>query len=277
MHGRCELLGVHQEVAIAGDGESQPPGRYGRCNASGNAVAHGTTGRRKLCLEALGQSVVAIKAMQPGSKVASTIGQHRIRRQMLFKGRHDGGHVDSTGQGLRLQVAEVVSVAGLRPRLPWHGRRCRHIEQAQCRDIHAGIDRQISLVNAVEFFRAGVDVHQFLFWPWHVEQGVGAAGHLAQPRANSEDQITASDTRCQLGVDCYADIAGVERVVVVKRVLKAKRIAHRQRPALGKALQGLRRCCCPAAATGNHKRLFGLQQQPVQTLQCRCPNRGFQR
>ncbi len=56
-------------------------------------------------------------------------------------------------------------------------------------------------------------------------------------------------------------------MVVVKGVLKAERIAHRQLPVLGKALQSLCGFYGPATATSDHERPLRLQQQPAQCLQ----------
>ena len=56
-------------------------------------------------------------------------------------------------------------------------------------------------------------------------------------------------------------------MVVVKRILKPERIAYRQPPIFGKALQRLRRLHRPPAAAGNHKRSLGREQHFAQGTQ----------
>ena len=56
-------------------------------------------------------------------------------------------------------------------------------------------------------------------------------------------------------------------MVVVKRVLEAKRVAHWQLPVFGKTLQGLGRLRGPATASGDDKRLFSGQQHLAQLTQ----------
>ena len=205
--------------------------------------------------------------MYPTGKVARTIGQDRIFRQMLLQRRHDGRHVDVAGQSLRCHIGQIVRVTGLRPVLP--GQRCRRLQflQRVRRSTHTGVDRQISLVDAIQFFSAGMNVHQLLFRPRCFQQRVATGRHLTEPRTNGQNQVTVLDARGQLGVDANAHITGIQRVVVVESVLKPERVAHRQHPALGKALQRLRRLDRPTTATGDHKRPLGLQQHLAQCLQ----------
>ena len=99
-------------------------------------------------------------------------------------------------------------------------------------------------------------VHQGLPGPGGFEQGVAARRHLAQPGTDGNDQIAVFDTLGQFGVDANTHVARIQRVVVVKGVLKSKRIAHRQLPVLGKPLQGLGRLHRPATTTGDHQGLL---------------------
>ena len=123
------------------------------------------------------------------------------------------------------------------------------------------------MVHAVEFFGAGVDVHQFLGGRGGFDECVAAGGGFAQSGADGNEQVGLAHAARQRGVDAQAHIACVERVVVVKSVLKAEGVGHRQLPVFGKTLQrggGLGR---PAAATGQHQRALRGQQVFAQRAQ----------
>ena len=170
---------------------------------------------------------------------------------MLLQCANDGRHVNVTGQCLGYQVGQVVCVARLGPALPGHNRRRGQDLQRPGGGIHGGVDGQVGLVHPVQFFGTGMDVHQLLFGPWYLQQRVPTAGHLAQARANRQNQVSVFDARRQPGVDANADIARVQRVMVVKGVLKPERIAHRQLPVFRKALQCLRGLHRPAPTARN--------------------------
>ena len=103
-----------------------------------------------------------------------------------------------------------------------------------------------------------MDMHQLLARARRVDQGVAPGGHLAQTRADGQDQIAFANALCQFGVDTDTHVTRVERMVVVKRVLKPKGVAHWQFPVLGKALQCLGGLHRPATATSNHNRFLRL-------------------
>ena len=124
------------------------------------------------------------------------------------------------------------------------------------------------MVDPVQFFGAGMDMHQGLARSRHLEQGVAATGHLAQARPDGDDQIAAANSLGKPRVDANADVARIQRVVVVKGVLKAKGVAHRQAPVVGKALQGLGGLHSPATTPGDHDRSLRLQEQFAQPAQC---------
>ena len=135
------------------------------------------------------------------------------------------------------------------------------------RGTHAGIDGQIGLVNTVQLFGAGMDVNQLLLRSRCLQQRVAARGHFTKARPNGQNQVTVLDALGKPGVDTNAHITGIQCMVVVKGVLKAKRIAHRKHPHLSKALQCLRRLHRPATTTSNHKRSLCLQQHLAQSSQ----------
>ncbi len=158
-------------------------------------------------------------------------------------------------------------MAGLGPAHPGQrGRRGEHLQAAR-RRVHGGVDRQRGLVHPAQLFGAGVDVNQLLFRHRRFDQRVAAGGGLAQARADGDQQVAFAHTPGQRGVDAQAHVARVERVVVVKGVLKAEGVGHRQLPVFGKSLQrggGLR---CPPSTTGDHQRALADQQQGAQFAQ----------
>ena len=97
-------------------------------------------------------------------------------------------------------------------------------------------------------------MHQFLPRPGRLKQGVIASGHFTQAWANGNDQVALFDARGQLGIQPNAHIACIQRVVVVKGVLKPEGVADRQLPVFCKPLQRLRGLGSPAAAAGNDQR-----------------------
>ncbi len=208
-----------------------------------------------------------VKAMHPTRKIARAVGEHRVRGQQTADGVDDARHVNVTRQGLWLEVIEVVGVGLGGPSFPRQlGGCCQHLERTRC-GVHGGQNRQVGLVHTVEFFGAGMNVHQRLLRLGGLQQGVAAGGHFAQAGADGQNQIALAHTLRKFGVDANAHITRVLGVVVVECVLKTKGIAHGQFPVFSKTLQGLRGLRRPATATGNHERAFGRQQHFAQLAQ----------
>ncbi len=59
------------------------------------------------------------------------------------------------------------------------------------------------------------------------QKAVAAGGHLAQPHTDRQDQIGFAHPSRQLRIDADADIAGIQGVVIVKRILEAKSAGDR--------------------------------------------------
>ena len=175
---------------------------------------------------------------------------------MALQQTNDGWHVNLARQRLRYQICQIVLIGRCGPVIPGH--RCWRSQNFQRTGggVHRGVNCQVGLKHPVEFFGAGMDVHQLLFWAGRFDQGVAAGCHFTQTRADGNDQVAGFHTSCQRRIQTNANIAGIKRVVVVKRVLKAKGIAHRQLPVFGETLQRLGSLRCPTAAAGNHQRLF---------------------
>jgi len=67
-----------------------------------------------------------------------------------------------------------------------------------------------------------MDVHERLL----VDERVAGRRHLAEPRADDEQQVGVADAGGELRVDADADVAPVARGVVVDRILAAERRAR---------------------------------------------------
>ena len=84
------------------------------------------------------------------------------------------------------------------------------------------------MIDAAEFVRVGMNVHEALLRSRHVEVGVPAGRNVAEARPDCEDQIRVANARGQIGHDAQARIAGVERVAIVEEILTAIRARDRQ-------------------------------------------------
>ena len=131
--------------------------------------------------------------------------------------------------------------------------------QRRRRGRQAGAQGQIGLVHTAQFFGAGVHVDQLLRRLGHFQQRVATGRHLAQARADGEDQVGILDALAEFGVDGDADIASVQRVAVVEGVLKTHRVADGQVPRLGKRLQIARALGRPAAPARYDDRALRIQ------------------
>src|SRR5690606_31310278 len=116
---RGQLLSVHEEVAVAGNGERRASGKDGGGHTSGHAVAHGAVGGCELGLVAFDQTVITIEPVQPAGEVAGAVGEHGVGRQVLLQGVDDGRHVDAAWQRDAtvggVNVGQVIGVAGAGP------------------------------------------------------------------------------------------------------------------------------------------------------------------
>ena len=108
LHGRRELLAVHQEAAVARQRHDHAVGLgdLGR-DRRRHAVAHRAAGRRELGLEA----AILEEAMQERRVVAGAVGDDRIVRQPLVQPGDHLAHVHRAGQRAGLDVVEILGVA----------------------------------------------------------------------------------------------------------------------------------------------------------------------
>ena len=98
----------------------------------------------------------------------------------------------------------------------------------------AGNDGAIGLIDAIEFVGRRVDMHQRLLRIGNGEARIAIGRHLAEARADDDEQITVFNALHQLGIGADAQIAAIIRMAIVQPVLGAERRADRQVPAFGK-------------------------------------------
>eukprot|EP01035_Chromulina_nebulosa_P039317 gene39317-53149_t len=105
LDGRGEILPVHQEAAIAGEGHDgalriEPLG----ADRSRHAIAHRARGRGQLRRELR----EAVEAVHPGRVIARAIAQDRIVRQVVAQPAHHFARVEGAGdRGRLLAPAEI--------------------------------------------------------------------------------------------------------------------------------------------------------------------------
>ena len=99
LHGGGEFLAVHQEIAVAIDGEHFALGikRLHR-HRGGHAIAHEAAYRRHLGVEA----AEAVEAVDPAGIIARAVAEDGIGRQMIAQPDHDLRQIDVARLGQRL-------------------------------------------------------------------------------------------------------------------------------------------------------------------------------
>ena len=102
-----------------------------------------------------------------------------------------------------------------------------------------GDDRQVGVVDTAEFVAVGMDMHQPLWPARRLGHGVSLRRHLAQPRAENDQQIALSRARDDCGMRADAQIAAIAGVVIVEIILAAQRCHDRQIGARGELLEGV--------------------------------------
>ncbi|MCY1422029.1 hypothetical protein D9M71_376980 [compost metagenome] len=264
LDGGGQFLAVHQKAAVAGEAQHRAP-RCGQCGGDGcrHAVAHRAVGGGELGAE----GGVLVEAVQPYRVVAGAVAEDAVLRQVLAQPGHDLAHLHRAGRGRAVEVAAVVLVELLDP-----GRMAAGVHVGQCGGLggegfRAAGDGQRRLVDAAQFFEAGVHVDQRLPRGGDVQQAVAAAADFAQPAADHQQQVGLLHGRAQLRAGGQAEVAGVLRVAVVEQVLATERQGHRQALALGEGAHVGDRLGRPATAAEHQQRALGLFQQCLHFFQ----------
>ena len=95
-------------------------------------------------------------------------------------------------------------------------------------------------------------MHQGLFRIGDIDQRVAGGRHLAEPRADDDQQVRIADGSRQLRIEANAGMPGVTAVAVVDVVLEPERGCNRHIEALGESLDLLLDLFAPAG-TADHK------------------------
>ena len=255
LHGRREILAVHQEAAVAGEGDHcsirEDPlgadrGRY--------AIAHRAAGWRELRREL----VEAMEAVHPGRVIARAIAQDGVVGELAAQPAHHLARMEFAGHGRRLLApGDIGFMRGGAGALPGGGiRRLDRLERG-AEAGRRGIDRQRRAIDPAELFRIGMDMHQRPAGIRDAEQRVGLARHLREAPADQQDEVALLDAGEQLRVRADAEIAGEVRMVGREQHLPAERDRDRQVETLGEGLEVGDRLRTPARATEDRDRRLG--------------------
>ena len=117
--------------------------------------------------------------------------------------------------------------------------------------------------------RVRITVHQRLRGLRQGGKGVVLAGHIVQPRAQGQDQITAVKTLQLLRRIGQTQIAHKQRVAVGKDIVPAKGHRHGHMPGLGKGQQGFATAGHIEGASGDDEGTLGTGEQgsnPIKSL-----------
>ncbi len=233
-----------------------------RRDAGWNAVAHRAVGGRDL----RAQARIAVEARDPAGEISSAVRDDRVPGKVLAQPGDDLGELNPARVRGGFRPFEIVGARLLAPGAP-RGTVQLHAFQ-RGRDLrHAGIDQQLALVDPAELLVARVHVHELLLRPRRLDERVGAGRHLAQARADHEQQIRAAHALGELGVDADADVADVMAVAVVEQVLEAERAGDREARAFRERLQVAAGFARPNRASQYRERAFRAREQASQLFQ----------
>jgi hypothetical protein len=124
-----------------------------------------------------------------------------------------------TSSGPSCEVVGVRDFGVFRPRQ--RGRRLQAFERGG-EGGRRSVDRKMRVIDAAEFLRAGMHMHQRLLRAGNVEQRVTLARHLAHPSADQQQHVGILDARDDFRVGADAEIAGVTRMRLVEEMTAAE-------------------------------------------------------
>lgn len=167
-------------------------------------------------------------------------------------------HLHGAGHRLVPEVGEVVGVPPSVQQTHGTGAAGRSPDERR----GTGVDRQGGVVHASELLGARVHVHERLPRRGDRDQGVATRGHLAEPRADHQQQVGRLHALDQRGIGREAQVAHVARTRVVEEVLAAERRHDRQGPRFGEGSQVLHVLKRPAAAPDHGEGALRPGEQP---------------
>ena len=209
--------------------------------------------------------------MRPDREVSGAAGKDRVGRQAPAEERQHLGEIEVAGQRPRLEVREVVGARRLGPATPARGVDGQQPPQPGRELGQVGDDGQVGLVDASQLARVGMDVHEGLARPRHVEQRVAAGRYVPELPSDRDEQIGSLHPARERRIHADRQWTGVRARAVVDVVLAAKGRDDRDRVRLAeedRVLAGLRR---PATLAHDDERSLGRRQQLPQATQLLVP------
>ena len=234
-----------------------------RCEGGRDAVPHRAGARRELgrVLREL------VEAMRPDREVSGAASKDRVGRQAPAEERHHLREVEVAGQRPRLEVREVVGACRLGPAAPARGLDGQQPAQPGRELGEVGDDGQVGLVDASQLARVGMDVHERLARPRHVEQRVAAGRYVPSCPPTATSRSAASTRLRERRIHADRQWAGVGARAVVDVVLAAKGRDDRDRVRLAEEDRVLARLRRPAALAHHDERPLGRRKQLPQATQ----------
>ena len=151
---------------------------------------------------------IAPVAVPPAGKIAGAVADDGVGRQRIAHELHGLAQVEPVAIGMRggpflplaMRFGPGVEIDD-RAIIPQRG--------AFGEFVHAGANREVGGIDAVEFVRIGMDMDQLPVGRGRGRDGIAIGRRLAQPRADRQDQVGLFDALDQLGIGAIAQIAGI--------------------------------------------------------------------
>ncbi len=179
---------------------------------------------------------------------------------------HDLAHLNITGNCRCFQIVAIIGIGAFNPCFETGiGDRFKF---GSCfgEGGHAGIDRNISMIDTAKFFRTGMNMDELLLWHRNIDQLIALRGHFTKACAYDQQKIRIFDAGCEFRADRCSHFTGIKRVGIVEHILTTEGCGNRQRHVFRECLQVANRLRIPAAATDDHQWSFGLFEQRFHVL-----------
>ncbi len=168
--------------------------------------------------------------------------------------------VHPAGDGQGLEESLVVGPGGVAPCGPGRAGSQLQAGEPQRRCGRVGGEGEGRGPDPAQFGGIGMNVDQSLRGLLRREQGVALGRVISEPRAESQDHVSAANPLHQLRIGGEAQVAGVAGAVVVQQVLSAEGKRSRQVVRLEPGAERRARFCRPAGSAEDHHRPLGRSQ-----------------
>ena len=209
--GRRQLRPRHEEIAVARDADAAAAGEERGGDRGGNAIAHRARRRGELRPDA----PVVVEAVQPGGEIARAVRKDGLGRQGIGKLADDGGRVDAGSDVRGLGPCFVIG-AGRGDPVGAAGRCGIEAGEGAGGEACGRLDGERGAADVRQLVRDGVDVHEALLGDGHGGERIAEARHLAEARAERDDEVGGFDAFYEGGIGAEAQFAGIMRMAVVE-------------------------------------------------------------